>query len=629
MKKRMLNVLLGLCLSLYLLPAVVPAVRAEEDFIASVTISGSTTYHKTFSEAVAAAEKGTKDTQALLEILADCDVSVMPDEPDDTKDHPGQIETGVMTIDLKGYTLTNSALNAHESLATVLYIGDSTEVASPVVTIIDSSEKKTGMINAGKSSVDSTGSEAVSIVRGEVTLKGGTYVGSHPITVRGTEASVTFCGDAVVDSKDPNDRQILDDVDIGIQLLGGGSATVTGGTIYSQRPFDVVGNLTVEGAPILLNDYREPLDSPYLYYRSGKVDLSGCINCHDWIIENIPNESGYCLKRGGDLLLPNENYIFYDYNHYWETGSYTTLQDTAGVPQLKPDERGQISDHVHEEADSDGDHLCDIKNCGRTITKHSPGDDGFCTECNEPAPWLIIYGNDTADYEYSPDEIYKYDLDEILDMDRDREREESGPDITSIQLRKDLALEDDAAYFVESILKLDLNGYTLNMNNSTLSVFLGNLTITDSPTPAPNSLEVYLFTPFDVLDLRQCTSCIGWKIHNFAEDWDGTSIPMSAEAILLPGGSYLTGDINNGQIAAKGTVSIEAVTVKDNTVNVPETFPENTLIYAAAYTKDGKMLGIQLVAPENNILTVSGDSLKLFFLEEDSYSPRLPSLEIG
>jgi len=153
---------------------------------ASLTIGGTTTEFATFYEAKEAAAAGTESRPAEIKLLANCDVALMPDGTTDADG--GLIEAGVMTIDLNGFTLSNSTDSA------VLAINPIDELSAPVVTI------------SGRDGSRITGYPNPLIVWGDLTITGSLALklenaSSEEITSQyGTPAHITLpSAEAVVD----------------------------------------------------------------------------------------------------------------------------------------------------------------------------------------------------------------------------------------------------------------------------------------------------------------------------------------------------------------------------------------------------------------------------------------------
>jgi hypothetical protein len=267
------------------------------------------------------------------------------------------------------------------------------------------------------------------------------------------------------------------------------------------------------------------------------------------------------MVLGETLKLP-EGYVLYDVDDI-----------TTVLEQLEYSGSGQISDHIHGEADGDGDHVCDHLGCGETITPHDYDETSYiCAECGVKASFLVTYTDESTSF--------SDDLEYVLEED-----------VVSVKLLRDVTLTDDC--YVMSQVELNLNGYTLDTGDGELDIDSFedcHLTITGSGsivglyTPLQNggtltilgdvSIEsglvnngeqyphIVLWQETAVVNLRNCTTCDGWNIYNEAwadADDEWIDVPVSAENVILPEGRYLidsNGDKVGDTIGALETVTI-------------------------------------------------------------------------
>ena len=509
--------------------------HCQETIVASVTVGENVAYYTNLLNAFQAVADCVEADNAVVKLLADTDLNT--EHSTDTA-----IRSGTFTIDLNGKTLTNS------NSQTVLWFYGQDSDSAPIVTITDTSEAKTGTIDAG-AQVGVSAAVAVEVQYGsEVALRGGTYKGSHPIGVYGTDSKLVFDG-AVVEA-----------VFTGIDLNDGATAEVRGGKISAARPFDVDGSLTITVAP----EVEVTGSGAEIVYYGGSVDLSGCTNIDGWGIDNW-DEQSLALREG--LKLPD------GYELYLKGDIFTPLS------QLASDQYGEISDHRHADAPADGDHLCDGTGCQHTMTGHEFDASGSCTDCGQAAPWQLTYMDGSTGFDMDLQDVLKRDI--ALEQD-----EIDGNDVVSVRLRQDLKSDD--WYIPECDLELDLDGHTLDLSNggmhvsttSGLTISGGGSIILGEPIMVSGTLTVTGGTKMTSVsdtnicielswiqarvDLSKSTACEGLFIRNRVYDVDSDVyelVPISADFIQVPEGdglAYTDGSAVGEEIQAGAIVVVSA-----------------------------------------------------------------------
>ena len=277
--------------------------------------------YTTLDEAIEYAE--TAEGEVTVTLLDDVDQSTY-------------INSGKFTFDLNGHTLTSTGY-----FYTLVVQNAGTEIV-----LIDSSEEKTGKIDAKDGVAITVDADAL------LTIRGGTFCGNYPVKI-GSDGQNNPAALIVEGGNLQGEYYgLYIESDKGVVTVQGGSISGEAYAIFT------CGNLTITGTPKLVS-----MEYAHMNYQGGTIDLSGA-KCSGWSIENISDQD---LVAGTGLLLP-EDYCLYNDG------------DTAApVSKIACFAVGIILDHVH--TDSKANHLCDI--CEENLSGcQDENDDHLCDICD-------------------------------------------------------------------------------------------------------------------------------------------------------------------------------------------------------------------------------------------------------